>query len=94
MTPAATPLTLRVAEARSLNPLIKMIRLRAEDGSTLPGFEAGAHVRVQVALPDGQTDWRHYSLIDPAARRQRRARRILHRGAARIRWPWRLALHA
>ena len=28
MTPAATPLTLRVAEARSLNPLIKMIRLR------------------------------------------------------------------
>jgi vanillate O-demethylase ferredoxin subunit len=55
---------LRVTEARDLNPLIRMIRLQAQDGSALPGFRAGAHVRVQVELPDGSTDWRHYSLIN------------------------------
>jgi len=57
-------LNLRVAEARELNPLIRLLRLRADDGSQLPGFTAGAHIRVQVSLPDGKTDWRHYSLIN------------------------------
>ena len=63
---AAAPklLSLRVAEARALNPLIRLLRLVAEDGGALPGFTAGAHLRVQVTLPDGKTDWRHYSLID------------------------------
>lgn len=61
-------LSLRVAEARTLNPLIRMLRLVAEDGSALPGFTAGAHLRVQVTLPDGKTDWRHYSLIDFSTR--------------------------
>src|SRR5574337_753210 len=69
--PVPTVLQLRVAETQSLNPLIRMIRLCAVDGSALPGFDAGAHLRVQVELPDGQTDWRHYSLInvspDPGA---------------------------
>ncbi|WHZ10945.1 MAG: PDR/VanB family oxidoreductase [Burkholderiaceae bacterium] len=69
--PAPTVLQLCVAEAQSLNPLIRMIRLRALDGSALPGFDAGAHLRVQVELPDGRADWRHYSLInfstDPGA---------------------------
>ena len=57
-------LSLRVAEARELNPLIRLLRLRAEDGAALPGYTAGAHVRVQVTLPDGRADWRHYSLVN------------------------------
>lgn len=63
---SADPVTLalRVAEARPLNPLIRLLRLRADDGSALPGYTAGAHLRVQVELPDGKRDWRHYSLIN------------------------------
>jgi vanillate O-demethylase ferredoxin subunit len=57
-------LQLRVVEARELNPLIRMLRLRADDGRELPGYTAGAHIRVQVQLPDGKQDWRHYSLIN------------------------------
>lgn len=41
-------MTLRVAEARRLNPLIRQFRLRAVDGSALPGYTAGAHLRVRV----------------------------------------------
>src|SRR6218665_3778280 len=63
-TMTAATLLLRVAQARQLNPLIRMLRLCAEDGGALPGFAAGAHIRVQVSLPDGKTDWGHYSLID------------------------------
>ena len=62
-------LSLRVIEARDLNPLIRLLRLAADGGSPLPGFSAGAHVRVQVQLPGGSKDWRQYSLVelDPAA---------------------------
>jgi vanillate O-demethylase ferredoxin subunit len=60
-------LRLRVAEARELNPLIRLLRLRADDGSALPGYSAGAHLRVRVQLPHGGSDWRHYSLIDFSA---------------------------
>jgi ferredoxin-NADP reductase len=63
-TPASVVLQLRVVEARELNPLIRLIRLRADDGAALPGFTAGAHLRVKVELPDASTDWRHYSLIN------------------------------
>ncbi len=64
----AATLDMRVVEARALNPLIRMFRLRAGDGSALPGYTAGAHVRVKVVLPGGSHDWRHYSLINPEAR--------------------------
>ncbi|HYP83795.1 PDR/VanB family oxidoreductase [Variovorax sp.] len=64
---SAAPLQLRVSEARSLNPLIRLLRLAAPDAAALPGFSAGAHIRVQVTLPDGRADWRHYSLINPVA---------------------------
>lgn len=67
-TPTLAILKLRVAEARELNPLIRLIRLRADDGAVLPGFTAGAHLRVQVELPDASTDWRHYSLINLSTR--------------------------
>ncbi len=63
-TPGPAILQLRVIEARELNPLIRLVRLRADDGAVLPSFTAGAHLRVQVELPDGSTDWRHYSLIN------------------------------
>src|SRR6218665_57301 len=49
-TMTAATLLLRVAQARQLNPLIRMLRLCAEDGGALPGFAAGAHIRVQVSL--------------------------------------------
>jgi ferredoxin-NADP reductase len=62
----STPATLqlRVSEVRELNTLIRLIRLRADDGAVLPGYSAGAHLRVRVELPDGAADWRHYSLIN------------------------------
>jgi ferredoxin-NADP reductase len=62
--PDTGTLTLQVVEARNLNALIRLIELRAEDGAPLPGFDAGSHVRVAVELPEGTTDWRHYSLIN------------------------------
>ena len=62
-----TTLALRVAETRQLNPLIRLFRLCPCDGGTLPGYTAGSHIRVQVALADGATDWRHYSLINASA---------------------------
>jgi vanillate O-demethylase ferredoxin subunit len=65
---SATPVTLqlRVTETRELNALIRLIRLRADNGATLPGYSAGAHLRVRVELPSGSVDWRHYSLINLA----------------------------
>jgi ferredoxin-NADP reductase len=67
-TPALPTLPLRVVEARELNPLIRLLRLQADGGAVLPGFTAGAHLRVQVELPDGRSDWRHYSLINLSTR--------------------------
>jgi ferredoxin-NADP reductase len=64
MSTATQQLQLRVADVRDLNALIRQIRLRADDGAVLPGYSAGAHLRVRVELPDGSADWRHYSLID------------------------------
>ena len=58
-------LTLQVTQAQSLNPLVREFRLARPDGAPLPGFSAGAHIRVQVTLADGKQDWRHYSLINP-----------------------------
>lgn len=57
-------LTLRVAHCESLHPLIRRLVLESPTGEPLPGFSAGAHVRVGVTLPDGSPDWRHYSLIN------------------------------
>ena len=50
-TPATPrPLQVRVLEARALNPLIRLFRLAALEGEVLPGYTAGAHVRVRVKL--------------------------------------------
>jgi len=53
----------QVAEVQALTPLVRRLVLQAADGKPLPGFTAGAHVRVEVALAQGRTDWRHYSLV-------------------------------
>lgn len=64
MTTPTDTLHLRVTDAVMLNPLIRQLRLRAGDGAALPGFTAGAHLRVRVDLAGGAQDWRHYSLIN------------------------------
>jgi vanillate O-demethylase ferredoxin subunit len=66
MSTSAT-LDLVVVDSRALTPAIRQVTLSARDGSALPGWTAGAHVRVM--LPTGGD--RSYSLIesglDPAA---------------------------
>lgn len=63
---SASTLELRIVEARLLNPLIRLLRLRADDGRQLPAYAAGAHVKVRVQSGPGNdaADWRHYSLIN------------------------------
>ena len=63
-------LKLRVAQARLLTPNIREFKLVAADGVPLPPFEAGSHIKVNVALPDGTRAWREYSLIDAAGSRR------------------------
>lgn len=53
----------QVAEVQALTPLVRRLVLKHADGSALPVFAAGAHVRVEVSLPGGRVDWRHYSLV-------------------------------
>ena len=64
MPTAATPITVIVTAADTLNPLIRRFTLRAADGAPLPGHTPGAHLRVRVTRADGVEDWRHYSLIN------------------------------
>jgi ferredoxin-NADP reductase len=49
-----------VAAAGSETPLIRTVELRRPQGGPLPGWEAGAHIKVR--LPDG--DHRSYSLVN------------------------------
>ncbi|MFC5459292.1 PDR/VanB family oxidoreductase [Massilia niabensis] len=59
----AGEMLLEVEKVSALTPEIILIRLRAPDGAALPGYQAGAHIKVQVQV-EGQHAWRHYSLID------------------------------
>lgn len=59
-------LAVEVVSSEVLNPLIRRITLRAADGMLLPGFDAGAHLRVHVGLTEGRDEWREYSLINAA----------------------------
>lgn len=61
---AELPLLLRVAEARLLNPLIRLVRFVPADGVALPAWSAGAHIQIEVTLAAGKKEWRDYSLID------------------------------
>jgi vanillate O-demethylase ferredoxin subunit len=64
MTTNPEPMLLQVLQAQTLNPLVRMLHLARTDGGVLPGYTAGAHIQVQVKLPDGSSDWRAYSLIN------------------------------
>ena len=64
LTPSAVvPLVPTLVAATLLSPLVRLLRVPAADGRVLPGYTPGAHVRVQVSLPGGASDWRAYSLI-------------------------------
>jgi len=52
-----------VETVQPLTPHVTAFRLRAADGRALPGYAAGAHIRVQVH-PAGAAGWRAYSLVD------------------------------
>lgn len=56
-------LDLTVADVRPLTSHITAFTLRHPDGMALPGYLAGAHIKVKVKI-GGKADWRHYSLIN------------------------------
>lgn len=57
-------LPLAISGVRQLTPRIRAYELCHADGEPLPGYRAGAHIRVPVALPDGNVIRRAYSLTD------------------------------
>lgn len=67
------PLTLQVESLRDLSPSVREIAFRPPAGLA---FTPGAHLRLQVRLPDGRQDLRRYSLI----------------GLPRAGEPWRIAV--
>jgi len=67
-------LTLRIAACRDVARDIRVYELEKPDGGALPGFSAGAHVKVR--LPDDRT--RRYSLADDPARTDRYRIAVLH----------------
>jgi vanillate monooxygenase ferredoxin subunit len=86
--PEGELLTLRVADIRDEAEQIRSFELRDPAGAELPPFEAGAHVRVEVALPNGRAALRHYSLFgDPRDRTRYRIAVLLEpdgRGGSRF----------
>ena len=68
-TPTARPLgtgalPLTVSGVRQLTPRIRAYELSHAQGEPLPGYRAGAHIRVPVRLADGSVTSRAYSLTD------------------------------
>ncbi|MGZ0079908.1 pyridoxamine 5'-phosphate oxidase family protein [Methylomonas sp. YC3] len=57
-------LPLTISGIRQLTPSIRAYELRHADGGPLPAYQAGAHLRVPIALPDGTITSRAYSLTD------------------------------
>lgn len=58
----ALPLT--ITGIRQLTPRIRAYELSHADGGVLPDYQAGAHLRVPILLPDGSVASRAYSLTD------------------------------
>ncbi|AZG08807.1 oxidoreductase [Pigmentiphaga sp. H8] len=54
---------LLIQEVRTLTSEIRRFVLALPDAGPLPRYAPGAHIRVQVALPDGRIDLREYSLL-------------------------------
>lgn len=90
-------LTLVVTDVRDEAAGIRSFELRDPEGGDLPPFEAGAHIQVEVELPDGRTEPRHYSLFgDPPDRTRYRIAVLLEiegRGGSRFMHE-RVALHS
>ncbi|WP_445366666.1 pyridoxamine 5'-phosphate oxidase family protein [Methylomonas sp. BW4-1] len=57
-------LPLTICGIRQLTPRVRAYELRHVDGESLPIYQAGAHIRVPIALPDGSVTSRTYSLTD------------------------------
>ncbi len=57
-------LPLTISGVRQLTPRIRAYELRHADGESLPIYQAGTHIRVPIALPDGSVTSRTYSLTD------------------------------
>lgn len=56
-------LALKVQQIVQKSKYIRQYRLTASDGAILPAFEPGAHLPVEVTLPNGEKAERHYSLL-------------------------------
>ena len=61
--PELDELTLKVSQVEIKSPSITRYRLSATQGGILPAFEAGAHLPIEVKLPNGEWAERHYSLL-------------------------------
>ncbi|OQW73692.1 MAG: pyridoxamine 5'-phosphate oxidase [Proteobacteria bacterium ST_bin11] len=57
-------LPLTISGIRQLTQRIRAYELRHADGESLPLYQAGAHIRVPIALADGSITSRTYSLTD------------------------------
>lgn len=59
----AKSLDLQVLQVKHKSERIKRFRLVSANGGILPAFEPGAHLPVEVTLPDGKKSERYYSLL-------------------------------
>ena len=82
MSPDHKTLELVVEDVIALTDAITEFRLRDPAGKALPGFAAGAHLRVPVA-PGGTAAWRHYSLVNGDGRAGATAAPSVYRIAVR-----------
>ncbi len=86
--PESELVTLRVTDIRDEAEGIRSFELRDPGDAVLPPFEAGAHLQVEVKLPDGQAGLRTYSLLgDPQDRSRYRIAVLLEaegRGGSRF----------
>ncbi len=57
-------LSLTVSAIMQLTPRIRCYELSHTENAPLPSYQAGAHIRVPIALADGQVTSRAYSLTD------------------------------
>ena len=71
-TPALLPVRVHARRAEALD--VASFELRSLDGSALPAFEPGAHIDVEIALPQGAATprvLRQYSLANDSRERHR-----------------------
>lgn len=67
-----------LSSIRDETPQITAFELRSREGQNLPAFTAGAHIDVEVVLPDGVPVKRSYSLVGDPADQLRYEIAVLH----------------